>query len=397
MNYKLRFPEDSDDLWNQIFNEYIIKIQWNNVPFEDYSELARSYTAVSVIVFQELLNDWRNNLKADTWVLPAIYLMRQAIELGIKSLLCRIKNNNKHDLQNLFKSCKHDLHSMFLISEQELKLYLSDNEFAWLNDYIISLTNIDAKSDTFRYPFNIDFINLYENKFLDNLQIGRNLLQANTLISKCINWGICDSTYCEFNNNYPAEFFIYTTHGFGNCHLWNPYNEIDYHKIIHGYTEVADYVFNSTNTDNLKQNTYPLIFLLRNTIEIQLKAIFELKLLNGVYKKKGYGDRKSHKIKSDLWKTISPIITYYVTTNDELSLLRVVEHQLFDLDNFDKSGASFRYPSTYSFEYYFNNVNFDVKNIYICLKSINNFLDSCSHSLHARLEYEEEMKQYYSE
>lgn len=52
----------------------------------------------------------------------------------------------------------------------------------------------------------------------------------------------------------------------------------------------------------------------------------------------------------------------------------------------DKHSDQIRYPTSYSFDYYFDNKDFDISNMYIVFKSIENFFSGCNSML---LEVEE--------
>lgn len=82
------------------------------------------------------------------------------------------------------------------------------------------------------------------------------------------------------------------------------------------------------------------------------------------------------------------ILYYAEETSQPLEELDIVESQLFFLDQLDKHGDSFRYPTTYSLEYKINNKKFDMSNIYIYLKSLVNFFEGCDAWLDDIADYE---------
>jgi hypothetical protein len=55
----------------------------------------------------------------------------------------------------------------------------------------------------------------------------------------------------------------------------------------------------------------------------------------------------------------------------------------------------FRYPFSYSFEYKFDSKLIDIKNVYVYLQSIFNFLDGCDSMLDQIADYESEMNRYF--
>ena len=141
------------------------------------------------------------------WFLPGIFLIRQSIELGLKALLCRIYNKNK-DIQNTFEECCHDVSKLFrkyiVICEEN---YLTNKEREWLINYLRSLEDVDSKSDMFRFPFEYEFLSKYQGKFLDNVDVANNLLQAFALVKKCLKKGIPDDEN-KFNETLEPEFLF---------------------------------------------------------------------------------------------------------------------------------------------------------------------------------------------
>lgn len=63
---------------------------------------------------------------------------------------------------------------------------MNNDEEEWLTKYFASLEEVDKKSDMFRFPFEDDFLSKYRDKFLDNVDVANNMLQAFSLIKKCI-------------------------------------------------------------------------------------------------------------------------------------------------------------------------------------------------------------------
>lgn len=81
----------------------------------------------------------------------------------------------------------------------------------------------------FRFPFEDDFLSKYRDKFLDNVDVESNMLQAFSLIKKCI------EKDAEFNGDLQSEFFVFASHGFGNCYLWQRVSDEGFHVKVTGY------------------------------------------------------------------------------------------------------------------------------------------------------------------
>lgn len=66
-----------------------------------------------------------------------------------------------------------------------------------------------------------------------------------------------------------------------------------------------------------------------------------------------------------------------------------------EINELDKNGDNFRYPTSYSLEYRFDNKELDISNVYTYLKAIINFLDGCDSMLDAIADYQSEIKAEY--
>lgn len=180
------------------------------------------------------------------------------------------------------------------------------------------------------------------------------MLQAFALVKKCIEKGIV-SEEDEFDHNLKPEFFVFASHGFGNCYLWQRISDEGFHVKVTGYTEVIDYIYKNHQISN-KVKLYPLIFMFRNTIELCLKRLFYSRVDDGVPLKVFNSKRKSHYIKKDLWKNVKPVIVKYANDfGEDLAIIDIVEKLLDEINSLDKNGDDFRYPTSYSLEYRIDN------------------------------------------
>jgi hypothetical protein len=136
--------------------------------------------------------------------------------------------------------------------------------------------------------------------------------------------------------------------------------------------------------------------MFRNTIELSLKRLFYSRVDDGVSIKVFNTKRKSHYIKKDLWKNVKPVIVKYANASGEdLTIIGIAENLLYEIDTLDKKGDKFRYPTSYSLEYCFDDKKLDLSNVYTYLKSVINFLEGCDSMLDKIADYESEMKAEY--
>ncbi len=92
------------------------------------------------------------------------------------------------------------------------------------------------------------------------------------------------------------------------------------------------------------------------------------------------------------------MIEYYANeTGNDLKIIDIVEAYILELDALDKNGDRFRYPTSYSLEYYHDGKKFDFKNIFQYMRALINFLEGCDSMLNAIADYESEMHTYYND
>ena len=380
------------DFWKIENADNIVEIKWSHNCFEDYRKLAMDFYSCGYKTFEEVIDSGHDNVKSDMWFLAGIFLLRQSIELGLKALICRICNNKKC-IQEIFERCCHDL-SMLLKNYYDVgnEEFLDDAEKKWLKEYLYSLEEVDSKSDMFRFPFEDEFLSKYRDMFLDNVDVANNLVQAFGLVYKCMQKG---EILEAFDSNFKSKFFVFASHGIGNCYLWQRVSDEGFHVKITGYNAVIDYIYNNQNILP-EVKIYPLMFMLRNTIELCLKRLFYSRVEKGVTLKVFNSKRRSHLIKKDLWKNVKPVIERYARVSDsDLEMIEIVGGALCTIDQIDKNGDMFRYPTTYSLEYKFDKKSIDISNVYRYLKSLINFLDGCDSMLEEIAEYESDMRAEY--
>lgn len=388
------WPSTDMNFWKIENAETTVKIQWSHNCFEDYKKLAFQFYECGYKTFEDVISSGHNNVKSDMWFLTGIFLIRQSLELSLKALLCRVYSR-KRDVQDAFEECCHDLSMLFQkYNDTDIEKYLNNDEEEWLTKYFASLEEVDKKSDMFRFPFENDFLSKYRDKFLDNVDVANNMLQAFSLIKKCIEKGNIEKDV-EFNGDLQPEFFVFASHGIGNCYLWQRVSDEGFHVKVTGYSEVIDFIYNNQQISN-EVKLYPLMFMFRNTIELCLKRIFYSKVDNGVPYRVFNSKRKSHYIKKDLWKNVKPVIqTYANDSGEDLAVIDVVEKLLDEINTLDKNGDNFRYPTSYSLEYRIDDKYLDLSNVYRYLRAIINFLEGCDSMLDVIADYESEIKAEY--
>ena len=213
------WPSSDMDFWKIDNKETTVKIQWSHNCFKDYKTLSYQFYECGYKTFEEVIGSGHDNVKSDMWFLTGIFLVRHSIELGLKALLCRVLPR-KRDIEDAFEACCHDVSMLFhKYTDVKLEKYLTEEEEDWLVRYLDSLEEVDKKSDMFRFPFEDEFLSKYRDKFLDNVDVANNMLQGYALVKKCIERGIVTEED-EFDGKLKPEFFVFASHGIGNCYLW---------------------------------------------------------------------------------------------------------------------------------------------------------------------------------
>ena len=382
------WPEETMDFWKIDDSKNVISVRWSHDYFLDYKKMSEDFYHCGYETMRDIVESGHNNLKTDQWFLVGIFLLRQSIELGLKALICRISSNGM-EIQNLFLKHRHDLSGLFKDYYAAENKYLLIHEKEWLNDYLEDIEDVDKKSDVFRFPFEDEFLSKFRNRFLDCVAVANNMIQAYGLISNCLNQNHCEY---NFDATLSNRFFVFSSHGIGNCYLWQDVSDSGFHVKVNGYIDVIKYIYN-LNSIAMENKLFPILFMQRNTIELCLKRIFYSRVDNGVSRDAFFKKRKSHLIKKELWKNVRPVIEYYAAeTGSDLALIDTVESLLLEIDSIDKNGDTFRYPTTYSLEYKFDNKTIGYENVYEYFLSIINFLDCCDSMLDMVVEYQDELR-----
>src|SRR5699024_6970563 len=132
-----------------------------------YAKLSRQYMDAGYFTLREIIEGTHSNIKYDTWFLPGVYMMRQAIELLIKAGIA-VNGATKSELQAIFIASKHNVMMLYKIYRNRYGIEnLCLAEQKWLEQYLESIEFIDSSSDLFRYPFKDNFMQQYGDKALD--------------------------------------------------------------------------------------------------------------------------------------------------------------------------------------------------------------------------------------
>jgi hypothetical protein len=378
----------------KINDEMILHFKWSKDLEADYMLLSRGYADSGFEILKDIIEGSHNNRKYDTWFLPAVYLMRQSIELILKAGLSG-SGMCKKDLQDVFVENKHNVIGLYNVFRMNFGVAnLSTHEQMWLEKYLNSIEVIDSKSDLFRYPFKDEFMEQYGNKSLDIFIMSNRLMYCYSVLNKMLYGKWYENIIPQLNED--AHFFQVTDNNINNCYLWNSPHSDGFYKQIEGYRDVAVFLFQNFESGKEEKYFYPIAFLMRNAIEIGLKRLLHIKMAEGIEKKKNINFRNSHLLYKDLWQSIKPMLIHYAKKSKQnLEDLEIAEQYIISLDTIDKKGDTFRYPCSFSHEYKCKDYEVDVFNFFEYMLSLFYFIDSCNTWLKNQRDFENEMMSEY--
>lgn len=365
-------------------------ISWKRKYDEDLYQMSKEFLLCAYYATDDIAKEEHNNAKYDMWFLACVYMFRQSLELILKSLVFRAVRT-RHEFEVALAEDKHKLTSLWDRYKQSRDvLYISFDERIWLQEYLDNVEVIDKNSTLFRYPFKDDFLKQYNNDFLDICEIGNSFLNAYAILNKEYK-GVSDTSIYEIDTSRNTDFLVFANHGYGNCQLWeSPWGD-GFHKQVEGYSEVAEFIYEKYKQEHNDAYIFPMLFLLRNAIELSLKRLLFAKVINGVEQKWIRKTRNSHSLK-ELWTVVNTMVRNYANKHGEdLQYLDYLENGIQELDSIDKNGDVFRYPFDYNLSYRFDGQIIDVDNAFEFMAGIFNILDGCSSMLSDIADCEAEM------
>ena len=389
--------KDNVDIFDIANSDAISKITWESSLYDNFIQMAEAYFISAHNTLTEIVEAGADNTKSDMWFLAGMYLYRQSIELLCKGLILPYLQNN-NEIAATFKQYKHNISEIFAFYILKVGMPpINADEWLWTERYLGNLETVDRESDLFRYPFKDDFLDKYKNRFLDVVDMANGFEQCYSILYKCVDTKHLPLKYQnDIDCSMSTEFLHFSSHGIGNCQLYeSPWSD-GFYKQIEGYSNVAAFIFNHSDGLNKQSLFFPVAFLSRNAIELALKRLLTVRTEVSVPLHIQISKRNSHRLYKDLWMNIKPIIKHYAdASNEDLNQIDIAEAYIKKLEAIDKNGDAFRYPVNYGMQYRFCNQVVDVNNVHSWMQGIFNFLDGCDSMLSAIYDYECEMRSYY--
>lgn len=374
-----------------------VLIRWSSSEHASLYSLGSAYFKSAYYIAENIITGTRDNIKFDMWFLPCMYLFRQSLELTIKALAAKITEHKR--IEEMLIKIQHNLviGLEYYFNNSDVRSITLD-EYHWIKEYIYDIEAADQASDLFRYPFSEKFLKTYKNGFLDIVVMVNGLINAYTILVKEYE----SDPQCQTHGDpsLPTAYIVSTDSGLTNCYLWEPVSGNRYMKQITGYSEVAyelyqRFVSMATN-DRDSQQIMPILFLLRNCIELQLKELLHIEVEQNVDDAKLTHIKNSHVLYRELWKTLRPVLDYYGSERGyDDTTVEILDHHIKELSHIDKNGDMFRYPFSYNLQYRLCDKPIHIDKAVNWMLSIIDSLDGCSFMLSEIAEYNAEMLSYY--
>lgn len=358
-----------------------ITLRWSKNHSENYIKIADEYYFASIRILEELLNSRKNNLKVDSWFLVQLFTFRQAIELVLKAKIYELESDNMK-IQNTFKSLQHSLSGLFKEVINRDVSGISNLQIRWLEQYFQEIELWDKNSSIFRYSLEQSFFQLNPPEFIDICETSRRLNLAYSILINTFKSEIV------FIDEIPKElpscnFLISARNGLGNFQLRRLLSVSDSFHVIQGYLSASEFLLYTSNKYLSNNFYFPECHLLRHLVELELKQ-----LTNSNYSeiKNLKVNTQSHDL-SELWIELSPVIKKLEKkTSDEL--ITFVNGFFKDMEEIDKNGNFFRYPSEYNHQVRKFSIGFNPRQFFISVRAVTNLFEGCNNIISYRSEYE---------
>ena len=372
------WPDDKMSIWEVKTNCSKSTFDWVGVNELDYLRLADSFYHAGYSLANEIIQSGFDNQKTDSWLLADFFMLRQAIELILKSKIYQFASR-KQQVQDIFVNQKHNIEQL-LHSVMELgELGLGEKETDWLSQYFKDIEFWDVQSTIFRYPFQTSFYNSNPPKSVDVYETVNKLIIAYSMLR-----GVYadDQTYLkEIPLKLPEpRFFTEQRPGFPVCYLQDSIFSGSYYSIIEAYLSVSEFLLTEVVTipvheESIKFN-FPAAFSMRHLLELSLKqlAVSRFSAIKSLNLRKRIS---THRVYTDLWSKLFPVIIKYSGSERPDVVGSSVNEFIKEFQELDRTGDFFRYPTECNHQYHQLEQGIDLMNLYECVRAVTNLLYGC--------------------
>ena len=262
--------------------------------------------------------------KLDTYFFSIAFLYRHCLELGLKAIGFQYIQDEL-ERKEFVKKTRHDLSTILARIESKDSMLRPEEEMNWLRNYFADLSQKDKESDSFRYPFHIEWEKdiwecngefvikkiFDEQTHIDLVKFANKFEAAYEIIQKwykketesAVEWNELEPIFIEKGGYYYAQSVV----GY-------KYSRADFYPYTKAYLETANYLKwymkNETDSGNLEYNErlfLPMCYLYRNCVELSLKTIWFEEIGEDFQTKCKIMLDNKHSI-AGMWKKIKPYV-----------------------------------------------------------------------------------------
>jgi len=343
-----------------------------------YIVWAKNYfDAAEHITFKLLEKGNQQIIQLDSYFLPLAFLYRQSLELIIKAIMLKYQGEDytKKEIRESF----HDLKSLIDALQPTIDQYTNyQREIEWLKNYVDSVASFDRASDSFRYPYKIKkekdllFGDSYKFEYIFKSRVDIDLVTmvnqfrvANAILKDIYAGKMCSYTECD---SVEPEFMKQGGRYYYKAVIGKGYDMDMFSKYIRGYDEVARNLY-----DMAEDFFLPICYLLRNSIELQLKNMYMrytsniewMSVLQNIYTMK-------HLI-CKLWDLNKEIVRDTGSASEQE--INLVDEYLNGIHNFDSDSAHFRYPTDKYLNLFSSKNKYNGQNMINYMEAVLNAID----------------------
>lgn len=361
------------------YREALVSGLWTGCPSHDFEQMSVDYHQAGLLVLSRVLSSRNLNFTCDSVFPAGVYMLRHAVELALKDVVCASSSNQQ--ICECFQKDKHDVEALFKRCKPTLTSFLDSSSIEWFADFVHSAERLDSRANLFRYPLSLKAGRAFGDEFIDIIETSKTLVSAYEIISLVFR----GSKYTAPIHGISAKYLSTAGCGIGNCMLCRSTTSAKHYSAAEGFSAAAKILYEGSSM-SWRKKCFPLLFLLRHAIELELKHLTCAR--NTIGAKSDYG----HRFKK-LWSIPEGILRQRATdSNWDLSPLNIVNNQLLELGKLDKDGFLFRYPVSKSLEYKLPSDSIlDVKSIYEYQMGIIRFLAGCNAVIDEMADYENGM------
>lgn len=353
---------------DEIFKIHLIQISNEQTLPKDFYNMAVNFKKAAREL-AEFSIEGEDIGKLDTVFFTITYTYRQSLELLLKAIAFKIIDDRTKRI-NFLDKVGHDLKCIF----DEIEAYLENDETSeiiWLKAFLSGISQVDRASDSFRYPFKIRWCSLFKRyefehvfkerkdicleKLVNKLELAFELLKELYDLKES-----CENEEVKQIDEYSTIFLEEVGDYYSKSVIGYKYNRSEIYIYASAYERSADHLYKvalesvQTSSKSLLAATfyYPICYLYRNALELQLKNLCFL-VLNNREALAVIGSKKHNLL--GLWNRIHEKYYSSVGINLPIGYQKEIEKILTIIHEADASSSKFRYPVDKDLNYYYQN------------------------------------------